>query len=114
MVRLLARHNGQQYVIAVADATNTLKGFCYLSLLGIELCYVVKVLEVAPSTGAKVRAGGVSRVGVLLESAYFAGFSITCRESADCNCFMPIDVASECLCDRQQSVCFKKYTDKHS
>ena len=77
MVCLLASHNGQQYVIATVDATNTLKGFCYLCLLGIELCCVVKVLKVAASTGAKVWARRVSRVGVLLDGADFAGFSIT-------------------------------------
>lgn len=80
MVCLLASHNGQQYAIAVADAANTLKGFCYLRLFSIELRCIVKVLKVAAATGAKVRARRVSRVGMLLKSAEFAGFSITCRQ----------------------------------
>ena len=79
MVCLLAGHNGQQDVIAVADAANALKCFCYLHLLGMELCCVVKVLEVTASTGAKVRAGSFCRVGMLLEGSEFAGLSISCR-----------------------------------
>lgn len=81
MVCLLAGHNRPQDVIAVADAANALKGFCYLHLLGMELCCVVKILEVAASTGAKVWAGSFCRVGMLLEGGEFAGLSISCRAS---------------------------------
>ena len=102
MICLLAGHNWQQYVMAAADATNALKGFCYLCLLGSQLRCVVEVLEVAASTGAKVRAGGVGRVGMLLESAYFAGFSIACiKDMQFCSCFRMI-VHQSVQLDRQQ------------